>query len=336
MAANESTEGAVLDTPVGFTIVVPSLNQGRFIADALNSLLNQGYPRLEIIVVDGGSTDETLEILRSYHDRIHWICEKDKGQADALKKGFAMAKREWLSWLNSDDVQSNGALFRVQEAIKENPTAQVIVGQGHYIGESGDYLRPYPTVRIDPGVDVMRELFEKGYLAQPSVFFHRAAYEAVGGIDPTLHYVLDYDLFVRLARRNCRFVAVGSDISGNRWHPSAKTASQLLPLYGEAAFVQNKEYRRVSAYFVQAISDCLYENLWRRHRSDEHHLFYRTMYFKAVWLWLNLHRPFHCLWGLLAQNIAKSGPIVGDKLTFVEMLQLLLRALRHRLARASS
>jgi glycosyltransferase involved in cell wall biosynthesis len=314
----------------GFSIVVPSLNQGRFLAETLDSLLGQGYPDLEVIVVDGGSTDQTLEVLRARGAALRWTSENDDGQAAALRKGFARSTREWLAWLNSDDVQTSGALWAAAKAIRDHPDADVIVGRGSYVDEAGRPLRPYPTIALGPGVDVSRELFEKGYMAQPSVFFRRTAYEDAGGIDAGLRFVMDYDLWVRLAARGARFVALDQDLSGNRWHAQAKTASELLPLLAEAVKVQRRAYGRVSAYFVQAISDHLYHELHSRHRGDRYHLLYRVLYFKAVWVWLNLHRPLYCLGGLLTKSIAKSGPIVGDGLTIGDLSRMALGAVRRR------
>jgi glycosyltransferase involved in cell wall biosynthesis len=321
---------ATSDT-VGFSIVVPSYNQGRFLAETLDSLLSQRYPNLEVIVVDGGSKDETLEVLRARGEAIRWISEPDGGQADALRKGFALAKGEWLAWLNSDDLQMNDALRAVAKAIHDHPEAEVVVGRGCYIDEEGRYLRPYPTIALGGGVDVRREMFEKGYMAQPSVFFRRTVYEAAGGVDLGLQFVMDYDLWVRLAARGCRFVALDREISGNRWHEGAKTASQPLRLLAEAVKVQRREYGRVSAYFVQAVSDHLYHELHARHRRDGLHLLYRTLYFKSVWAWLNLPRPLYCLAGLLTRSIAKSGPVVGDRLTLGDISRMLLGAVRRRM-----
>lgn len=319
------------DLPVSFSVVVPSFNHAHFIAQTLDSLLDQEYENLEVIVMDGGSTDGTVPLLRSYGDRIRWLSEKDKGQSDALAKGFALAGGDWLAWLNSDDIQTSRALHHVGAAIKAHPDAQVVVGQGHYIDEDGNYLRPYPTISVGPGVDVSRELFEKGYLAQPSVFFHRAAYQAVRGINSSMQFAMDYDLWVRLACHGCQFVAVAQDISGSRWHDSAKTTAYYLPLLSEAVAVQLREYRRVSPYFAQAVSDHLYSILHSCHRGDKYHLFYRQLYFKAAWTWFNCHRPLYCLRGLLTQHIAKSGPLTGDKLTLFEMVHGLLKALKQRL-----
>lgn len=315
---------------VGFSVVVPSYNQARFIRAALNSLLEQRYPDLEIIVVDGGSTDGTIGVLRSYGDRIRWVSKPDRGQSDALVKGFALATKEWLTWLNSDDAQTNNALHCVNEAIQADPSVEVVIGGGHYIDIDGNYLRPYPTIKVGPDIDASAQLFEKGYVAQPSVYFRRTAYEKVEGINPELHFVMDYDLWVRLAVKGCRFVPVAADISGNRWYETTKTASQTLPLLSEVVMVQTREYGRVSPYFVQAISDYLYQILHSRHRGEKYHLLYRTVFFKSVWVWVNCRRPLYCLKGLIVHPIAKSGPVVGDSLTYSDLAKGMIDLSRRR------
>lgn len=313
----------------GFTVVVPSFNHGRFIDAALQSLLDQEYPRLEVIVVDGGSSDDTVERLRAYGDRIAWTSEPDAGQADALAKGFARARQPWLAWLNSDDVHAGRALWTAAEAIRRHPEADIVYGRGHYIDAGGAYLRDYPTIEIGPGADAAALMFAKGYLAQPSAYFRRAAYAAVGGIDRSLRYVMDYELWIRFALRGMTFVMVGADLSGNRWHDGAKTASALVALYREAVAVQRRHFGRVSPYFVQAMSD----EAFRRRRgaaAGASELFWRWLYFKAAWLRLNARRPGYCLKGLFAETLAKSGPVVGDRLSAREWLAGLGAALGRR------
>src|SRR5215475_1195994 len=175
-----------MSEPIGISVVVPSFNQGLFIAETLDSLLEQGYPRLQILVMDGGSTDNTLEILRRYEAQIEWESKRDHGQSDAIAKGFARAVNPWLAWLNSDDIHCNSALWQVARAVERSPDADVVVGHGHYMDADGGNAKPYPTIEVGSKVDVGRELFEKGYVAQPSVFFRKSAYEAVGGIDRNL------------------------------------------------------------------------------------------------------------------------------------------------------
>src|SRR5258708_18311074 len=130
--------------PTGITVVVPSFNQGIFVADTLNSLLKQNYPNLEIIIQDGGSTDSTLDVLRSFGDRITWVSEPDSGQSDAIVKGFAKAKHEWITWLNSDDIQCNDALWKIDSAITRSSGADVVAGNGHYMHKHENFLRTCP------------------------------------------------------------------------------------------------------------------------------------------------------------------------------------------------
>ncbi|MGY3387763.1 glycosyltransferase involved in cell wall biosynthesis [Bradyrhizobium sp. USDA 3311] len=314
-------------TEIPITVVVPSYNQGRFIDDTITSLLEQDYPALDILVMDGGSTDDTVERLKRYGDRITWISERDFGQSDAIAKGFARAREGWITWLNSDDVQCNRALWAVNEVVARNPEVEVVVGNGHYMDEDGNNPRPYPTIPVGPTIDVAGQMFEKGYVAQPSIFFRKSAYMKAGGINRALKFCMDYDLWTRLALAGCRFAACDVDISGNRWYATTKSAGQTLELLAEVAAVQVKHFGRVSPYFVQAISDNLYQTLHGNHYGDTHHVVYRLLYFKAVWLWLNMRRPAYCLRGLFRETIAKSGPLVGDRLTIGDCWRGLRKAI---------
>lgn len=304
-----------------FSIIVPSFNQAKFLGSAIDSVLDQNYPELEIIVVDGGSTDGSLEILHSYGDRIKFISEEDEGQADAIKKGFSLASGEWLGWLNSDDVLMDSALHNVDEAICQNPQVSIIVGNGTYINENGDFIGDYPTITLEGESNTLAQLFKKGYLAQPSVFFKKDAYISVGGIDRGLEYAIDYDLWVRFAKADFAFAGLDKILSGNRWHPNTKTSQNLLSLLSEVVDIQIREFGKVSSYFVQAISDNLYTKFHSDVRGDRNHLFFRSIYFKSIWFLLNYSSPGYCISGLLLKNISKSGPIVGDVLSFRELVR---------------
>jgi glycosyltransferase involved in cell wall biosynthesis len=311
----------------GFTVVVPSYNQGRFIDDTLRSLLDQRYSPLQVLVMDGGSDDDTVERLRGYGDAIEWVSEPDGGQSDAIARGFARAKHPWITWLNSDDVQTNGALHAVSDVICRDPRVEVVVGRGHYMDEDGGNRRPYPTIALGPGIDPRREMFEKGYVAQPSVFFLKAAYDRVGGIDRRLRYCMDYDLWARLALAGCRFAPCDADISGNRWYAETKTAANPLDLLAEVVATQARLFGRVSPYFVQAVSDNLYQKFHAASFGDERHILYRWLYFKSVWIWFNARRPGYCLKGLFTETLAKSGPLVNDRLTWADGWRWASRAL---------
>lgn len=301
------------EDPASISVVVPSFNQGRFIRETLDSLLVQNYPRLEVIVIDGGSSDSTVEVLKTYGTKITWISEKDDGQAHAIQKGFERASGQWLTWLNSDDVQCNEALWVVNETISADQKAEVVVGNGHYMDENGQNSRPYPRIECGTDVDVRDEIFLKGYMAQPSVFFRRDAYERVGRINTKLQYCMDYELWVRFALAQCRFIQCETDISGSRWYSSTKSSGQTLQLLSEVIATQVSHFGRVSPFFTQSVSDYLYHHLNSVHLGDKHSLLLRTIYFKSVWTWFNLRRPAYWARGLLTHRLAKSGPVINDR-----------------------
>ncbi|HLJ63172.1 MAG TPA: glycosyltransferase family 2 protein [Stellaceae bacterium] len=305
---------------IAFTIVIPSYNQGAFIDEAILSLLRQHDPDLEIIVMDGGSSDDTVDRLRKYGEAIAWVSERDGGQAEAIAKGFSRARNPWLAWLNSDDIQCNDALAAVRAAIGARGDAEVVVGKGHYMDRDGGNPRPYPTIPVGSPAALRADIFTKGYLPQPSVFFRKSLYDRVGGINRSLKFCLDYELWARFVLADAVFVALDRDISGNRWYATTKSAGQTLELLGEVAATQVRLFGKVSPYFVQAISDHLYHTLKSVPFGDRRHLFYRWLYFKSVWIWLNGRSPAYCLRGLMRETIAKSGPLVGDRLRATDLL----------------
>src|SRR5262249_42300420 len=131
------------------TVVTPSFNQGRFIAETIESVLGQGYPRLEFIVIDGGSTDNTVEILKSYGDRLRWVSEPDDGQADAVNKGVALGSGEIVGWLNSDDTYAPGALQTIGRTFSTRSDLAVVYGDADHVLEDGTVHGPYPTEPFD-------------------------------------------------------------------------------------------------------------------------------------------------------------------------------------------
>jgi len=177
------------------TVVMPSLNQSRFIEEAVRSVLEQDHPQVELVVVDGGSADGTLDILRRY-EGIRLISEPDDGQADALRKGFALAGGEIFGWLNADDTYLPGAVSAAVALLQSGGYGLVYGGYRvvHQNGETAFDVPPHEW-----NLELL--LDSKNFVPQPSAFFTRAAYEAVGGVDPRYHYAMDYDLWVRLGRR---------------------------------------------------------------------------------------------------------------------------------------
>jgi|DewCreStandDraft_2_1066082.scaffolds.fasta_scaffold00067_92 GT2 family glycosyltransferase len=203
------------------SIVTPSYNQAQFLEETIRSVLLQGYPDLEYIICDGGSTDGSVEIIRTYEPWLAWWCsERDAGQADAINKGWARATGEVLAWLNSDDVYLPGALACVIRRWQECPSADVLCGDAFEFEEPWGiigHLRPR-RVRL---VDLLRWCD----ISQPSTFFRKSAVQAVGPLDTVLHYAMDYDFFVRLAAAGFAFEYVPAVLSLMRYHASSKTMS---------------------------------------------------------------------------------------------------------------
>jgi len=182
------------------SIIMPSFNSGRFIREAIDSILSQNYPSLELIVTDGGSTDDTMEILKSYGARIRWISEKDRGQGDALNKGFSMAGGEILGWLNADDLYEPGSLQTVGSFFEEHPDTLWVSGYCSIIDEQGKEIRKLITRYKIWRLRHYRyhHLLTENFLPQMGVFLRKKALERVGPIDETLYYAMDYDLWLRL------------------------------------------------------------------------------------------------------------------------------------------
>ena len=201
------------------SIVTPSLNQGRFIQATIESVLQQSYPRIEYIVIDGGSTDGTVEILKSYGDEFHWICESDYGQADAINKGMDLATGTIAGWLNSDDILLPGAIDRVIDCFRNNSQLGMIYGKSHFIDETGKVVGRYPTEAFD-----FRRLAAFNFIPQPSTFFIRDGFLQVGSLNPNLRYAFDLDLWLRLSTK---FITnyLPAYLSGFRLHDTSKTVS---------------------------------------------------------------------------------------------------------------
>lgn len=184
------------ETPL-VTIVTPSYNQADTLEATIRSVIEQDYPRVQYIVMDGGSTDQSADILRRYDDRLTWTSARDAGQADAIATGFAQAQGEVLAWLNSDDVYTPGAIARAVRALRDHAQAPLVYGDVDWLTKDGRLIGP--CVSTEP-FDRARLLHVSNFISQPSTFFRRDAYEAIGGLNRTLHYVMDYDLWLRLTR----------------------------------------------------------------------------------------------------------------------------------------
>jgi glycosyltransferase involved in cell wall biosynthesis len=203
------------------SIVTPSYNQGHFIEETIRSILLQRYPNLEYIVIDGGSTDGTLEIIKKYEPWIsHWVSERDKGQSDAINKGFRIAHGEIIAWLNSDDTYHPDALGTVAEAFINDSSSAMIYGGCDIIDEYGARNTQYPSRDFDLKILITAWNF----IPQPATFFRRDAYESVGEVDVSLHYSMDRDLWIRIGRQ-FRTKRIEPVLANIRYYDDCKTAA---------------------------------------------------------------------------------------------------------------
>jgi glycosyltransferase involved in cell wall biosynthesis len=201
------------------SIVTPSLNQGCYIEQAIESVLAQDYPRIEHIVVDGGSTDETLEILRR-HSHLRWVSEPDGGQAAALNKGFRLAQGTIFGWINADDYYLPGAVSAAVALLEESGCA-LVHGGWRQVAEDGRTIRDVALIPFD----FRRQLEASNAVAQPGTLFTRAAFEAVGGVDESFRYALDYELWLKLGGR-FEVRHVNRVLAAYRYHATSKTVAE--------------------------------------------------------------------------------------------------------------
>ncbi len=201
------------------TIVTPSYNQGRYLEQTILSVLGQQYPNLEYIIMDGGSTDNSVEIIRRYADKLaYWQSEPDRGQVDAVAKGFAISSGEILGWVNSDDLLLSNSLFSVAHKFPQDGKTIALTGRCVLIGPSGESLKVnVPSIRTNM-------MFHGHGLSQMATFWTRTAYDQVGGLDTTLHFSFDADLFVKL-RRLGEIAIISEYLAAFRQHPRSKTST---------------------------------------------------------------------------------------------------------------
>jgi glycosyltransferase involved in cell wall biosynthesis len=180
------------------SIVTPSFNQARYFEATIRSALEQDYPNIEYIVVDGGSTDGSVEIIKKYADRLAWwVSEKDQGQTDAINKGFARARGDILAWINSDDTYEPGAVSAAVKYLQDHPDVGMVYGDAHFIDEGGRVIGKFAARQTD----YLR--LRRGYvhIPQQAAFFRADLWREVGPLDPSFYFAMDYDLWVRLAAR---------------------------------------------------------------------------------------------------------------------------------------
>ena len=256
----------------------------RFLPETIESVLSQDYPRIEYLVMDGGSTDGTVEILRKYEGRLQWTSQKDGGQSDAVNKGFARTTGEIFTFLNADDVYYSGAVRTAVEAFQAHPEAGVIYGDGVYTSVDGSVIRPYPVDPYD-----FEKLGHLCFICQPASFIRSDVFRAVGMLDPRLHLTLDYDLWLRIAKQ-WPMHKVDALLATSRMYADNKTMSRRGETFNEVMQITKRHRGYVPLNWLYGLAG---------HMLDGKDGFYETSpaslkkYLLTLWLGLryNPTRP---------------------------------------------
>ena len=247
------------------SIVTPSFNQARYIEATILSVLGQEYPRIEYIVVDGGSTDGTVEIIKKYEARLaSWVSEPDRGQTDAINKGFARAKGDILAWINSDDTYEPGAAAAAVQYLQEHPEVGLVYGDCNFINERGGVIGKFNAAQTD------LPLLRRGYvhIPQQATFFRSDLWRQVGPLDPSFYFAMDYDLWTRLAARS-EIKYLPQTWANFRLHTSGKTIVADDRCWPEMIRVH---YRDGGSFFSTIVAKYYIRKLiapiwnWRRRR----------------------------------------------------------------------
>lgn len=236
------------------TIVTPSFNQADYLRQTLESVANQTYPRVEHLVLDGGSNDGSADILRDFAttrdpECFRWVSEPDGGQADAINKGLEKAGGHILAYLNSDDLYEPDAVEKAVTFFLQNPEAAFVHGRGQHIDPEGNPLDPYPSKPCD-----FEELAVYNFICQPTAFWRAEVYRELGGFKKELRYCMDYEYWIRVSRRfQMGFLA--STLAYTRLHDEAKTVGQREPMHREIVRMQYGYYGKVSPHWIYSLAN---------------------------------------------------------------------------------
>ncbi len=264
-----------------FSVVTPSFCQGRFIERTIQSVLAQKSPNIEIdyVICDAKSLDETLEILKLYEDQIRWVSEPDKGQADAVNKGIAMTTGDIIAWINSDDIYYPGAFEAARAVFEAHPDVLAVYGDADHIDEQDQVLEAYPTEDWN-----YKRLIETCFLCQPAVFFRRSLVEKLGGLDASLKYCMDYELWLRWGQ-NISFYYVPQKLAGSRLYEDNKTLGQRIAVHYEINEMFRHKFKNVPDKWIFGYAHVKVEETFHLDRTDfrQNLTFVNRLVYTSLW-----------------------------------------------------
>lgn len=238
-----NSEELILDGPL-VSIVTPSFNQGCFIEETIKSVLNQSYKNIEYCVFDGGSTDNSVQILEKYSDQLFFVSESDDGQTDAINKGLKMAKGEYLCYLNSDDTLEPFAVSKIVDFLEKNSDVDVVYGKADYIDKEGNHLNPYETFDWD-----LEKFKGHCFICQPATMWRRSTIKKWGYFNENLHYVMDYEYWLRIAANGGKLVYLPILLANSRLYEETKTMSGRGKIFEEVFIVSKKHFGKVNIFW---------------------------------------------------------------------------------------
>lgn len=215
------------ETPL-ISIITPSFQQASFIEETIQSVLSQDYPTIEYIVIDGGSTDGSVEIIQRYANQLaFWVSEPDNGQADAINKGFSKATGKYIAWLNSDDVYYPGAVASAVAALEANSDVAFVYGQDVSVDGNGKTITTHKHSQYD-----VLDFLSMRIIGQPAVFMRKSAFDATDGLNLEFHFLLDHQLWIQMARI-APVLYVPEIWAEAKYHPDAKNIAQAAKFLDE-------------------------------------------------------------------------------------------------------